>query len=109
MKAIRVREGLDINLEILKYSKACAILLDSFDKNSAGGTGLQFEWSIAQEIVLAGCERIVLAGGLSSENVARAIRQVRPYAVDVSSGVESAPGYKSPERLTAFFHEVRSV
>ncbi len=109
MKAIRVREGLDIKLEISKYSKACAILLDSFDKNSAGGTGLQFEWSIAQEIVLAGCERIVLAGGLSSENVARAIRQVRPYAVDVSSGVESAPGYKSPERLTAFFHEVRSV
>ncbi|MGJ8690046.1 MAG: phosphoribosylanthranilate isomerase [Gammaproteobacteria bacterium] len=109
MKAIRVREGLDLEAEIAKYPKSSAILLDAYDKQSAGGTGHRFDWSIAKRCVQSSAARIVLAGGLEPSNVAEAIEQVRPYAVDVSTGVESAPGIKSVERMNAFFNEVRSV
>lgn len=109
MKAIRVREGLDLEREISKFTTSSAILLDSFDKQSAGGTGTSFDWEVAARAVAATQQRIVLAGGLDAQNVAAAIRQVQPYAVDVSSGVESAPGRKSPERMQAFFNEVNSV
>jgi len=109
MKAIRVREGLDLEKEILRFTTSSAILLDSFDKHSAGGTGTRFDWEIAAEAVRSTEQHIVLAGGLDAQNVAAAIRQVCPYAVDVSSGVESAPGRKSPERMQAFFNEVNSV
>lgn len=109
MKGIRVREGVDLEAEIAKYSKSSAILLDAYDAQSAGGTGHRFDWSIAQRCVQNSAKRIVLAGGLEASNVAEAIEQVRPYAVDVSTGVESAPGTKSVERMKAFFNEVRSV
>lgn len=109
MKAIRVREGLDVEREMARFTTSSAILLDSFDKNSAGGTGTSFDWEVAARAVSATQQRIVLAGGLDAQNVAAAIRQVQPYAVDVSSGVESAPGRKSPERMQAFFNEVNSV
>ena len=109
MKVIRVREGLDIKAEISKYSDSSAILLDSFDKNVFGGTGLRFDWEVARRCVQDGDAKIVLAGGLMADNVATAIEQVRPYAVDVSSGVESAPGVKCAQRLTAFFDEVNRV
>ena len=109
MKAIRVREGLDLDREISKFTTSSAILLDSFDKNSAGGTGMRFDWEIAARAVKTSEQRIVLAGGLDAQNVVAAIRQVQPYAVDVSSGVESAPGRKSPERMQTFFNEVKSV
>lgn len=109
MKVIRVREGLDIRSEISKYSDSCAILLDSFDKNAFGGTGMRFNWEVARQCVLDDEAKIVLAGGLTPNNVASAIEQVRPYAVDVSSGVESAPGVKCDLRLKAFFDEVNRV
>lgn len=109
MKAIRVREGLDLDREIARFTNSSAILLDSYDKQSAGGTGTRFDWAIAKEVVAAGHDRIVLAGGLDASNVTEAIRLVQPYAVDVSSGVESAPGVKCPERMQSFFNEVRSV
>lgn len=109
MKAIRVREGLDLDREISKYTTSSAILLDKFDEQSAGGTGTRFDWAIAAAAVRNTPQRIVLAGGLDAQNVAAAIRQVQPYAVDVSSGVESAPGRKSAERMQAFFSEVNSV
>lgn len=109
MKAIRVRDGLDLEKEISKFTTSSAILLDSFDKQSAGGTGTRFDWKIAAGAVRSTEQRIVLAGGLDAQNVAAAIRQVHPYAVDVSSGVEFAPGRKSPERMQAFFNEVNSV
>tara|TARA_R100001377_G_scaffold27604_2_gene14815 strand:- start:608 stop:1255 length:648 start_codon:yes stop_codon:yes gene_type:complete len=109
MKAIRVREGLDLEREISRFTTSSAILLDSFDKQSAGGTGTRFDWNIAAKAVCATQQRIVLAGGLDPQNVAAAIRQVQPYAVDVSSGVESVPGRKSPERMQAFLSEVNSV
>lgn len=109
MKAIRVRDGLDLDREMSKYTTSSAILLDSYDKLSAGGTGTRFDWEIAARAVKSTEQRIVLAGGLDAQNVAAAIRQVHPYAVDVSSGVESAPGRKSSERMQAFFNEVKSV
>lgn len=109
MKAIRVRDGLDLDLEMSRFTTSSAILLDSFDKNSAGGTGTRFDWQIAARAVRTSERRIVLAGGLDAHSVKAAIGQVHPYAVDVSSGVESAPGRKCPERMQAFFNEVNSV
>ena len=109
MKAIRVRDGLDLEREMARFTTSSAILLDSFDEQSAGGTGTSFDWEVAARAVGGTQQRIVLAGGLDAQNVAAAIRQVQPYAVDVSSGVESAPGRKSPERMQTFFNEVNSV
>lgn len=109
MKALRVRDGLDISDEILKYSDSSAILLDSFDAKAAGGTGTTFDWQVARRCVQENDVSIVLAGGLDASNVAEAITLVQPYAVDVSSGVESAPGQKSTQRMQEFFHEVYSV
>jgi len=109
MKALRVRDDLDISSEMSKYSDSSAILLDSFDKNAAGGTGTTFDWQVARRCVQESGASIVLAGGLDASNVAEAIRLVQPYAVDVSSGVESAPGQKSTQRMQDFFDEVYSV
>ncbi|MDX1489822.1 MAG: phosphoribosylanthranilate isomerase [Pseudohongiellaceae bacterium] len=109
MKAIRVQDGLDVNSKIREYADSRAILLDSYSATSAGGTGEVFDWSIAQQCVAQSKLPIVLAGGLEPDNVAQAIKQVRPYAVDVSSGVESAPGRKSEQRMKAFINEVYSV
>lgn len=109
MKAIRVRPELDVLKEISKYSTSSAILLDSYDKHFAGGTGSTFDWRIARHCVEEAGAKIVLAGGLSAANVAEAIRLVAPYAVDVSSGVESELGRKSRERMSSFFNEVYSV
>ncbi|MDT8428166.1 MAG: phosphoribosylanthranilate isomerase [Pseudomonadales bacterium] len=109
MKAIRVRPGLDVGAEIGRYPDAAAILLDTWDAEQAGGTGLQFDWSVARQCVRASAQKIVLAGGLNAQNVGEAIRQVRPYAVDVSSGVEAAPGIKDSGKIIAFMQEVCRV
>jgi phosphoribosylanthranilate isomerase len=109
MKAIRVAPGLDVPALIRNYSSACAILLDAWDPVQAGGTGKQFDWSLAEQCVQQSDLPIVLAGGLEAANAAQAISQVRPWALDVSSGVESEPGVKDPQRLTAFFDEVNRV
>lgn len=109
MKAIRVAPGLDVPALIRKYSTACAILLDAWDPVQAGGTGKQFDWSLAERCVQQSELPIVLAGGLDAGNAAQAITQVRPWALDLSSGVESEPGIKDPQRLTAFFDEVNRV
>jgi len=84
--------------------KADLFLLDTFDAKLSGGTGRRFEWSLARDASRYGT--IILAGGLAPENVAEAIREVRPYAVDVASGVEAAPGVKDHTKLRAFFREV---
>jgi phosphoribosylanthranilate isomerase len=87
--------------------KANAFLLDAFDAAVPGGTGKTFDWSLAREAKPYGT--IILAGGLTPENVGEAIRAVRPFAVDVASGVESAPGGKDPARLRAFFAAVEEA
>ena len=78
-----------------------AFLLDAFDAKRIGGTGKTIDWTLAREVKRFG--RLILAGGLTPENIGQAIREVRPFAVDVASGVESAPGKKDPAKLRAFF------
>jgi phosphoribosylanthranilate isomerase len=97
--ALAVREG--FKMEELRNIKASAYLLDAFDPERPGGTGTTFDWSVAREAKQYG--PIILAGGLTPENVGRAVREVRPFAVDVASGVESAPGIKDAAKLRAFF------
>ena len=102
MRAVAMRE--DFKPEELGRLTASAFLLDTFDPNLPGGTGKTFDWGLAREAKRYG--PIILAGGLTPENVGQAIREVRPFAVDVASGVESAPGVKDPARLRAFFRAV---
>ncbi|BEQ14275.1 phosphoribosylanthranilate isomerase [Desulfoferula mesophila] len=83
----------------------CALLLDTYDPQAVGGTGQSFDWSLAQSIARA--RPIILAGGLTPENVGRAIKQVQPFAVDVSSGVEKEKGVKDHERIASFIAQVR--
>ncbi len=85
---------------------ASALLLDAYQQGTAGGTGVAFDWSLAS--AAAGLNKpIVLAGGLNPDNVADAIRQVKPYAVDVSSGVEMSPGKKDREKVRLFIERAR--
>jgi phosphoribosylanthranilate isomerase len=96
IKAIRVRKP--FRMACLKqFKQATAILLDGFDAGQRGGSGKTFEWAIARRAALH--SRIFLAGGLTPQNVAEAIRVAKPYAVDVCSGVESAPRRKDPKRM----------
>lgn len=104
MKALRVRPELDIKQAIQRYASASSILLDAYRKGVPGGTGERFDW----ELIPVECRsHIVLAGGLTPANVASAIAAVKPYAVDVSGGVESAPGIKDQEKITAFIQQAQ--
>jgi phosphoribosylanthranilate isomerase len=102
IRAVAVTRG--FRAEALRDLGARTFLLDAFDANLLGGTGKPFDWSLAREANRFAT--IILAGGLSPENVAEAIQEVRPFAVDVASGVEAAPGIKDPIKLRAFFREV---
>lgn len=106
IKAFRVR-GPESLEELTRYSDV-PWLLDSFSTGALGGTGKTFDWDLAASAVKRG-GRVILAGGLSSSNVAEAIRAVRPWAVDVSSGVESTPGRKDPALVSDFVRAVRSA
>ncbi len=98
-KAFRV-QGLE-SLQSLPLYKTDAWLLDSFVPDKPGGTGAKFNWDLAIEAGKLG-RPIILAGGLTPENVAEAVRKVRPYAVDVSGGVESSPGKKDHAKVRRF-------
>ncbi|OBS08908.1 phosphoribosylanthranilate isomerase [Acidihalobacter prosperus] len=89
-----------------RYEDAQGFLLDSHGQGEAGGTGRTFDWAQAPVALPA---PIILAGGLKPENVGEAVVRMRPYAVDVSSGVESAPGVKDASRIMRFVSEVRRV
>ena len=103
IKAFRVGTGTALP-PLSKYKSASGFLLDAAAAGKFGGTGQQTDWDRAR--AAAKSYRIILAGGLTPGNVAEAIRVVRPYAVDVASGVESRPGKKDPGKLRAFFAEV---
>jgi phosphoribosylanthranilate isomerase len=104
IKAFRV--AADFPLSTLdKYHDAFGFLLDGSRTGQFGGTGASADWNVARRAAAA--HRIILAGGLTPENVGAAIRSVRPYAVDVASGVESKPGKKDHLRLKEFIEEVR--
>ena len=99
MKAFRIRDAGSLE-ELPKY-QTDAWLLDAYSPDTLGGTGEKFNWDLAVEAQKIG-KPIFLAGGLTPENVAEAIRKVRPFGVDVSSGVESSPGKKDPAKVRAF-------
>ena len=103
-KAFRVEP--DFRLETLdEYPEASAFLFDAAQTGQYGGTGRTTDWDVARRAALG--HRIILAGGLNIENVAAAVRIVRPYAVDVASGVEAKPGKKDHGRMREFIQEVR--
>ena len=104
IKAISAAPGESLDRVDREYSDAAGILLDSHAPGGPGGTGRVFDWSLIPDISLP----LVLAGGLTPENVSSAVQQLRPWAVDVSSGVEEAPGIKSTEKMQAFIKEAKS-
>ncbi len=105
IKACRVRQGIDLLEYLLPFADAAAWLLDSYVE-AYGGVGERFDWSL----VPGGLERpLVLSGGLERGNVAAAVRKLRPWGVDVSSGVESAKGIKDAAKIAAFISEVRNA
>lgn len=106
VKVARVRADFDLGLFTCSYPNACGILTDSYKASVQGGTGATFDWSL---LPAGGEKPLILAGGLTATNVAAAIRQVRPYAVDVSGGVETAKGIKDAARIAEFIREVDNV
>ncbi len=106
IKAVSMRVGVDLRACARDYADSAALLLDTHDERTPGGTGQTFDWSrIPGDLDKA----LILAGGLTPDNVAQAVRQVRPYAVDVSGGVETAKGIKSHQQMARFINEVNHV
>lgn len=106
IKAVRMREGVDLREACRQHTGAAGLLLDTFSPAMPGGTGESFDWSrVPLNLPLP----VILAGGLTPGNVGRAIKQLQPYGVDVSGGVEKAKGEKDNSRIIAFIEEVRRV
>lgn len=106
LKAVRVKPGLDLLQYAARFGDARGLLLDAYSEAAHGGTGHRFDWDLIPPGLPSS---LVLAGGLDPGNVAEAIRRVRPWAVDVSSGVEMAKGIKDAARIAAFVEEVKRV
>ncbi|WP_136067273.1 phosphoribosylanthranilate isomerase [Modicisalibacter radicis] len=106
VKALRMREGIDLHAAAEAYREARALLLDAYRPGVPGGTGEVFDWS---RIPANLAKPVILAGGLTPDNVGEAVRRVRPFAVDVSGGVEAARGIKDPAKLHAFTEHVNLI
>lgn len=110
IKAVRMREGTDLAAISAAHNQARGLLLDSYQKGVAGGTGQTFDWARVPMERTGECDSpIILAGGLTPDNVGTAIEQVHPFAVDVSGGIESAKGIKDAEKMKAFMRSVSSA
>jgi phosphoribosylanthranilate isomerase len=106
IKAIRMRDGVDLHAEATRYAGARGLLLDAYHPALPGGTGESFDWArVPAQLALP----IVLAGGLTVDNVGQAIASVRPYAVDVSGGVEAEKGIKDWGKMADFVAAVRAA
>lgn len=103
LKAFRV--GPDFDASVVDRYPDALVLLDTYRPGQEGGTGVTFDWSLARYV--ASRRQVVLSGGLGPDNVVAALTELRPYALDVSSRLESAPGKKSPERLRELFARLR--
>lgn len=106
IKAVRPRFEDDLK-ELSRYDDACKLLVDAPSTKDYGGTGELAEWHLAQ--ILAKKRAVILAGGLRSDNVLDAIKYVKPYMVDVCSGVEESPGHKSKDKMQAFFDALKVI
>ncbi|MGQ7274789.1 phosphoribosylanthranilate isomerase [Marinobacter sp. V034] len=106
IKAVRVRQSSDVIDAFKAYSRSSGLLVDAYDPKRYGGTGATFDWSMIPE---SRPLPLILAGGLNSANVSAAIEAVRPWAVDVSGGVEREKGIKDPTRIVEFLKEVNRV
>jgi phosphoribosylanthranilate isomerase len=104
VKAVRMNSEVDIGEIEQRYSGARGLLLDAYHPDQKGGTGLQFDWGLIPRKSLM---PVVLAGGLNPDNIQDALGRVRPFAVDVSSGVESGKGFKDMNKMAAFLREVQ--
>ncbi len=105
-KAIRVKPDTNLLQYEIDFSSAKALLLDTYSETAYGGTGHVFDW----DLIPANMSKLViLAGGLLAENVGLAIQKVKPYAVDISGGVESSKGIKDAEKIAAFMRAVQSA
>ncbi len=106
IKAVSMREGIDIAALADHYHDAAGLLLDAFHPDAKGGTGSQFDWAmIPKSCALP----VILAGGLDETNAKQAVQAVRPYALDVSSGVETAKGIKDSLKIAAFIKQVNEA
>jgi phosphoribosylanthranilate isomerase len=106
LKAIRVKAGVDLLQCAAQFSAAKGLLLDAYVEGIPGGTGASFDWALIPEKLPL---PVILSGGLDAENVAAAIERVRPYAVDVSSGVEAGKGIKDAAKIARFMQEVKRI
>ncbi len=105
IKALRLHDGLSD--DALSAYRVAALLLDAYMPDKFGGTGQRCDWQRAA--VIAARRRVILAGGLTPDNVAEAVTSVRPYGVDVSSGVEKQPGKKDPEKVARFIRTAKEA
>jgi len=104
IKAVRIRSGIDLLQYAAQYSSSNGLLLDSYVEGVPGGTGRTFEWSLIPENLSL---PLIVSGGLDAKNVCEAIRKAKPWAVDVSSGVEITKGIKDADKIAAFMTGVR--
>lgn len=106
IKALRMKPGLDVARVAAGFDSACGLLLDAYTPGVPGGTGATFDWSS----IPSGLARpLILAGGLNVDNIAHAVQRVKPWAVDVSGGVESAPGVKSCQLVSEFIRRAKQA
>jgi phosphoribosylanthranilate isomerase len=106
IKAARMKPGLDLIEYLAQYTGAVAWLIDAFDERTYGGTGASFDWNLLPRAL---SRPWILSGGLTVEKVTDAVRRLRPWGVDVSSGVESARGIKDAQKIAAFISGVRNA
>ncbi len=106
IRALRMHPELDVHTQALRYGDASGLLLDAYVEGVAGGTGATFDWArIPADLSLP----VILAGGLTAANVAQAVMQVRPWAVDVSGGVEASKGIKDRQKIHSFMQALNTV
>ena len=110
IKAVRMRDGTDLSALRLQYAGARALLLDSFDKNLVGGTGKPFDWSVLDmNLNQTAGPKIMLAGGLTPENVVDAVARTGIANLDVNSGIERAPGIKDPQKMREVMRKLSAL
>lgn len=104
VKAVRMQDGIDLHAQAHAFGDAAGLLLDAFVPHIAGGSGQAFDWTRVPHDL---ARPVILAGGLTPANVGEAVRTLRPYAVDVSSGVETSKGIKDADKINAFIRAAK--